>query len=127
MADVYAADVLAAAMGADHREALVEKHGAEAVEQGCLKVAGDYLAALLALVPEAEGVFIDRDGRVWGLEEVGRVDKPSMTDTYWHVEGGEITHPTAYVHDVEGELSLPDDPGWYDPAYRLVPVTSEED
>lgn len=60
MADVYAADVLADVVHGPDRDPLDGIYTAEG-----------QVAALLALVPDAEGVVIDRDGRVWGLEQLG--------------------------------------------------------
>jgi hypothetical protein len=79
-----------------------------------------------ALLGSADVVALIRDDqgavRVVGLERVGRVDKPSPTDTFWSVEGDEINHPTVYLDlaTEQDDISLPDDPGWYDPVYRLT-------
>jgi hypothetical protein len=67
------------------------------------------------------------DGQQYRLEQVGRVDKPSFTDTYWQVEGDKIEHPTVYLDPAadDEDLREPDDPGWYDACYRLVPVDGD--
>ena len=75
------------------------------------------------------------DGEVWlngkphRLERVGRVDKPSPTDTFWQAEGDMIEHPTIYLDltTEQDDITLPDDPGWYDPVYRLIPRSPTEE
>lgn len=76
-------------------------------------------------VEDGEGVVV-LNGRRYRLEQVGRADRPSLSDTFWNVEGGEIEHPTLYLEDdPEAEelgLTVPCDPGWYSPVYRLIPL-----
>ena len=68
MADVYAADVLAATLQreADHLAGVGPiMHGRPAVAAEAQR------DDLLALVPDGQSLVIDRDGRVWGLEQLG--------------------------------------------------------
>jgi hypothetical protein len=90
---------------------------------------GKWLVAAL-LAHGEQGVAILPDGTMWALEEVGTVDRPSPTDTYWSIGNHRIKHPTRYLsEDVDyiddAPLDAEADDRWADPAYRLVPLSAE--